>query len=134
MMRPRFSTTDKAAVFIAEGVGLPWDRTENRPFFANSEAHEANYYAALAEHGMTEPDPCPPSPVTAAQAKLALFNADLYEPVKTAVSQVGYEPVRIYFENATEWHIGSPYVQGLAAELGLTDEQVEGLFTAARLL
>jgi hypothetical protein len=72
--------------------------------------------------------------VSAAQAKLALYNAGLYSTVVYAVSQVGYEPIRIYFENASEWHIGNPYVQGLAAYLELTDEQVAALFEAARAL
>ncbi len=72
--------------------------------------------------------------VTAAQAKVALFNADLYDAVIRAVAQTGYEPIRIYFESAAEWHSDHPYLRGLAAELELTDEQVIGLFEAAKLL
>lgn len=76
-----------------------------------------------------------PSPgVSAAQAKLALYNAGLYDLVVTAVSQTGYEPIRIFFDNANEWHIDNPYVRGLAAELELTEERVAELFTAAAAL
>lgn len=79
-------------------------------------------------------DPSEGLPVTAAQAKLALYNAGLYDMVLTAVSQIGYEPIRIYFDNATEWHRNHPYLLGLAAELELTEEQVDALFEAAREL
>lgn len=75
----------------------------------------------------------PPAPdvVTAAQAKVALWQAGLLDTVTAAASKAEYMPMKIYFENATEWHRGNPYVQGLAAELGLKDDTLDNLFRQA---
>ena len=67
--------------------------------------------------------------VTAAQAKLALYNADLYEQVKQAAEV--YPPMKIFFENAPTWSEDHPYVLGLAAELGISDDQKTELFNQA---
>lgn len=76
--------------------------------------------------------PPPPNSVSAAQAKLALYNAGLLPDVEAAAAV--YPPMQIFYANANEWHRVHPYVQGLAAELGLTDAQVDDLFRAAALL
>lgn len=70
-----------------------------------------------------------PLSVTAAQAKLALYNADLYEQVKQAAEV--YPPMKIFFDNAPTWSEDHPYVLGLAAELGISDDQKTDLFNQA---
>lgn len=78
----------------------------------------------------------PPAPdvVTAAQAKVALWGAGLLDRVTQTASTVEYMPMRLYFENATEWHRGNAYVQALGAELGLDSDTIDDLFRAASKL
>lgn len=68
-----------------------------------------------------------PLSVTAAQAKLALYNAGYYDMVKAAVE--AYPPMKLYFDNAPTWNETHPYVLGMAAELEIED--VAALFDAA---
>lgn len=68
-----------------------------------------------------------PLSVTAAQAKLALYNAGYYDMVKAAVE--AYPPMKLYFDNAPTWNETNPYVLGMAAELEIED--VAALFDAA---
>lgn len=75
-----------------------------------------------------------PTIVSASQAKIALYNAGLLEDVEAAVAVHPYEPVRIWYEAANEWHRGHAYVQALGLELGLTDDVIDGLFVAANML
>lgn len=70
-----------------------------------------------------------PLSVTAAQAKLALYNADLLDAVKEAAA--AYPPMQIFFDNAPTWSEDHPYVWGLAAQLGIPDEQITKLFNDA---
>jgi hypothetical protein len=72
--------------------------------------------------------------VTATQARLALFHAGLMDRVKQVVEDAAYEPIRIYFEYAATWERGNPYVQALAIEIGLTDDEIDALFEAAAKL
>lgn len=73
-----------------------------------------------------------PAKVTAAQAKLALYNAGLLDNISQAVQ--GYPPMKIYFDFATEWHRTHPYVLGMGQELGLSDAQIDELFRQAEQL
>ncbi|EIM25762.1 hypothetical protein [Microvirga lotononidis] len=77
------------------------------------------------------PEPPFPSVVTAAQAKIALFNGGLLDQVKAVVAAHPYEIVRIWFADANNWERGNPYVQALGVEIGLTDEQMDELFVQA---
>lgn len=64
----------------------------------------------------------PPQPITSvsnAQAKTALFNADLGEKAEEIVSKHPYKPVRIFYESANSWQKSNPYVRAIALELGL---------------
>lgn len=109
---------------------------ETKAFIPDDPANpQRKEYEAWIASG-NEPERADPSlePVSAAQAKLALYNAGLYGAVTEAVSQVGYEPIRIYFDNANEWERSHPHLMGLAAELSLTEEQVDALFESARQL
>lgn len=78
--------------------------------------------------------PAPPEVVTAAQAKVALWQAGLLDKVTAAASQAEYMPMKIYFESSTEWHRGNPYVQALAQDLELPDATVDELFRGAAKL
>jgi len=75
-----------------------------------------------------------PAVVTAAQAKIALFNAGLLDQVKAVVAGYPYEVVRIFFSDAGVWERGNPYVQALGIEIGLTEEQMDDLFMSASRL
>lgn len=70
--------------------------------------------------------------VSAAQAKLALYNAGLLDHVEAAVKT--YAPMLIYFENATTWSADHPYVLGMAAELGVSDGELHELIDTASKL
>lgn len=74
-----------------------------------------------------------PVQVSPAQAKLALYNAGLLDQVEGLVSAAP-TPVRIFYESAGYWTRSNPYIAAIAAELGLTDQQVDDLFAAAALL
>ena len=85
-----------------------------------------------------EPEPpvveMPSLGVSRAQALMALYNAGLLTQVRDVVAAHPYEPVRIWFDNATNWHRENPYVLALSMELGLSETQVDELFISARLL
>ena len=75
-----------------------------------------------------------PKAVTRAQALMALYNAGKLDALEAKIAAHPYRPVRIWFENANEWLRANPYVNLLGPELGLTDEDIDALFTeAARL-
>lgn len=70
-----------------------------------------------------------PLAVSSAQAKLALYQAGLLDQVKQAAE--AYEPMKIFFDNSPTWSEIHPYVLGLAAMLGISDEQKTELFNKA---
>lgn len=70
-------------------------------------------------------------PVTSAQAKHALYNAGLLDDVEALISGNDYRPMNIWFAGASNWTRDHAYVQAMALELGLSDEQVDELFKAA---
>lgn len=80
----------------------------------------------------------PPSPipdrVSPAQAEIALYNVDngaLLASVNAIVEAFPYEPVRIWWRKATYISRDHAYLQALALEVALTDDEVDGLFVAA---
>ena len=78
-----------------------------------------------------------PEVVTMRQARLALLGAGLLAQVNTAVANMpGAEgdAARIEWEYAQEVRRDSPLTAGLSAALGLTDAQLNNLFTAAGAL
>jgi hypothetical protein len=76
-------------------------------------------------------EPVLPLQVTRAQAKLALHRAGLLPQVKAAVNQSG-EEIKIWFDEALYWDEDDPNVQSFAQGMGLTQEQLHGLFVAAK--
>lgn len=85
--------------------------------------------------------PVEPAPVPAvvdmAQARLALLQAGLYTTVQDAVAAMtgpAGEAARIEWEFRATVRRDSPLVQALAAQLGLTDQTLDQLFTLAATL
>lgn len=75
-----------------------------------------------------------PSMVSSAQAKVALYNAGLLAKVEDAIAAENYKPIQIYWANASYFERGHPYIQGIGAAVGLSEKQINDLFTAAVLL
>ncbi|MCS6809748.1 MAG: hypothetical protein NZ694_00555 [Tepidimonas sp.] len=80
----------------------------------------------------------PPQSVTMRQARLALLAAGLMDDVEATIDAIPDETQRraaqIEWEYAQEVQRSSPWVQQLAAGLGLTDEQLDQLFEQASQL
>lgn len=75
------------------------------------------------------PDPVPQR-VSRLQARLALLDAGLLADVETALS--GADVVtQMAWAEAVEFRRNSPTVESIAAELGLTDGQIDDLFRYA---
>ena len=75
------------------------------------------------------PSPVPTS-VSPAQARLALLGAGLLEQVETIVAAADV-PTKIAWNNASVIERNSPTVVALSGALGLTDAQLDDLFTTA---
>ncbi|MDR2188947.1 MAG: hypothetical protein LBE62_13055 [Azonexus sp.] len=95
--------------------------------------------AWLSETPPELPAPAPviPAAITPRQARLALLSAGLYEQVQTvfaAQSGATGEAARIEWEFATAIERANPLIAGLAAELGLTEADLDNLFITAQSL
>jgi hypothetical protein len=71
-----------------------------------------------------------PTSISPAQARLALLGAGLLDQVEAAVA-AGSRATQIAWEMATVIERSSPTVVALSAALGLTDAQLDDLFTTA---
>ena len=94
--------------------------------------------AALAAWGeadipQPEPEPTTPTVVSMRQARLALLQFGLLTQVDAAIA-AGSEADQITWEYATEVSRSDPMVSNLAITLGLTEHQLDGLFTLAATL
>lgn len=80
----------------------------------------------------------PPTKVTARQARRALLEVGLLDAVDAAIDSITDETVkkriRIDWEYATEIERNSEFVTLITEKLGMTTEQVEGLFVLANTL
>lgn len=80
----------------------------------------------------------PPASVTMRQARLALLGAGLLDSVNAAIAAIQDATQRraaeIEWEYAQTVDRASPFTQQLASGLGLTSEQLDGLFTQAAAL
>ena len=74
-----------------------------------------------------------PTIVSMRQARLALLQAGLLATVDAAIA-AGTEADQITWEYATEVERNSPMVVNLSASLGLTEQQLNDLFTLAASL
>jgi hypothetical protein len=75
-----------------------------------------------------------PSEVTAAQARVALIRAGVYEQVKAALAaQASFMPeVLVWFEYATVWRRDNPNITALGTGLlGMTESEIDELFILA---
>lgn len=93
---------------------------------------------ALTPEELAElPAPAPPQVpqvVTMRQARLALLGAGLLAQVETAIDALSSpqkEAARIEWEYSQEVHRDRPFVQALGAAMGLSNEQLDALFTTA---
>jgi hypothetical protein len=113
------------------------------PFTASpddSEQHGRELYAqaVAGDFGPVAPyvalPPAPPAiltSVTMRQARLALLGAGLLDQVNAAITDPA---AQIEWEYATTVERNSPLVQNLSVGLGLTEEQLDSLFTTASTL
>ena len=74
-----------------------------------------------------------PQVITIRQAKLALLSAGLLDDVDAAIAQAD-RATQIEWEYATEIHRNWPTLRSVQGAIGLTDEQVDGLFIRAASL
>lgn len=72
-----------------------------------------------------------PASVTRAQVMIVLYEEGLLEKVEALVSSHPYYPVRLWWENALNFERDNAYLAGIAADLGLSEEQVDALFITA---
>ncbi len=87
---------------------------------------------------LVEPPPVSPGApavVTRAQGKAALISADLWPQVLAYVDGIA-DPTqqalaRVALDDTTEWRRDSPTLAAAAAALGLSDEDLDGLFITA---
>lgn len=94
--------------------------------------NEAELRDVLQAYGLQGPAGVPPA-VTDIQARMALLAADLLPAVEAAVASAGGDAA-IYWERSLVIHRDSPFIAAMGAALGLTGEQIDGLFVAAAQL
>jgi hypothetical protein len=80
--------------------------------------------------------PAPPTPipqtVSRFQARAALYQAGLLDQVETLMSDPATDMIaKLAWADAQEFKRESPTIKALAAELGLTDTQLDDLFRQA---
>lgn len=87
----------------------------------------------VANTPLPDPEPQIPSVVSMRQARLALLQEGLLATVNTAI-EAGSEADKITWEYATEVNRSEPLVQNMAVSLGVTQQQMDDLFTLASTL
>lgn len=122
------------------GVGeVPFTASEN-----DIEAHGRELFsrAVAGEFGAVEeysaPAPTIPTSLTPRQAKLALLSAGLLDDVDAAIEAIPDAATKrvaqIEWEYAQEVRRDWPLLNAVAAGMGMTDAQIDDLFTLAATL
>ena len=93
-------------------------------------------YGRYVQGWVVVPAPAPeiPQSVTMRQCRIALLDAGLLDAVQSSIATMPGtegERARIDWEYALEVRRDWPLISYMAGDLGLTDEQVDGLFVAA---
>ena len=123
-----YTLTNNEYILRDDGWNIPPDP-------ANTDYQQ--YLKWLDEGNTPEPYVAPPTPipsiVSMRQARLALLQNGLLNDVNTAIA-AGTEADKITWEYATEVLRTDALVTNMANDLGLTDAQLDGLFTLASTL
>lgn len=104
------------------------------PFDAVLDDGTAQVGSTYANGVFTAPDIIIPVPesVTPAQGRIALLRGGLLDQVKALVASVGADTeLGIWWDYATVWERHNTNVLAFAAQLGLSDDQVDDLFRLA---
>ena len=77
------------------------------------------------------PTPTEPTVVSVYQAKMALLQANLYSQVETIVNESNNLALSIAWNNAATWIKDNEFITTLQGSLGLSNNEVDALFTLA---
>jgi hypothetical protein len=128
-----YRLTDSANVVrLSDGALIPDD-----PLNVDRQAFDVWVLAGHTPDPALVPAPVQPTIVTMRQARLALLGAGLLDGVETAIDALASpqkEAARIEWDYSSEVHRNKPFVALLGAALGLTDPQLDDLFTQASAL
>jgi len=89
----------------------------------------------ISKHSFPPAPPYVPQQVTRAQGKAALITAGLWSAVESYVDAIA-DPTEkalalVALNDTTHWNRTSPFLNDAAAALGLTEQQMDDLFTQA---
>lgn len=126
-------TASTTIIRLADGAFIPAD-----PGNTDWQAYQQWLAAGNTPEPADTPAAAPIDSVTMRQARLALLGAGLLDDVEAAIAGVAdvtqRQAVQIEWEYAQEVRRDHQWVQSLAAMLGLTEAQLDDLFTQAAAL
>ncbi len=129
-------------ITIEHVAGLGYAELEHDPQPALAAGEQLQPGEIREDHGryvqgwvvVPAPAPAVPESVTMRQCRIALLDAGLLDAVQSSIATMPGtegERARIDWEYALEVRRDWPLIAYMAGDLGLTDEQVDGLFVAA---